>query len=266
MKKILFATLSLVFAAFLFSACDDTFDDLMTGNVKTGGMLYPTTGVPYKLGATPSFDITLNIPKGPAIESIEIYKKYTGKAEVLDQTISIGGANATAVVTKTVTLTYAQLIAGLTGMPADESTLVIGDAWTLRYESVMADDGRNVRVATPTIVTVANQYAGYYQCVGIFYHPTAGERPINEEKYMTPIDASSCWANAGDLGGDPYFVKITVNADNSVTCSTYEDYIEMSNVAGEASTWDPVTGVFTLNYQYIGSTGARVMREVWTPK
>jgi hypothetical protein len=116
-------------------------------------MVNPTSSVPYKLGSTPSFDVTLDIPKGPAIDAIEIYRTFTDKAEVLDQTIDVGGANATEVVSKTLSYTYAQLSAGL-GLPADESELAIGDAWILRYVSVM-DDGRKVDVASKTTVAVA---------------------------------------------------------------------------------------------------------------
>lgn len=265
MKKIIFSVLSLVFTLFVLVSCDDTFDDLMTANVNTGGMLDPTGGVPYKLGGTPSFNVEIEVPKGPGIDAIEIYRTYTGKTvSVLDQTIDVGSANETDALTKTVSYTYAQLIAGL-GMPDDESELAIGDAWTLSYKSVMPD-GRKVDVSSKTTVTVANKYAGYYQCVGVFSHPVAGDRPINEEKFLTPIDANSCWGPAGDLGGSGYFVRITVNpVDNTVVCSTW-DAIEMINVPGEPNYFDPATGVFHLAYFYVGSGGNRVMRETWTPK
>ena len=265
MKKLIFSALSLLFTVFVFVSCDDTFDDLMTADVKTGGMLAPSEGIPYKLGGTPSFDVTINVPKGPGINAIEIYRTYTDKSvTVLDQTVDVGSANKTGAVSKKVNFTYAKLIAGLS-MPADESVLKIGDAWTLSYKSVM-EDGRKVDVATKTKITVANKFAGYYQCVGVFSHPTAGDRPINEEKYLTPIDANSCWGPAGDLGGSGYFVRITVNpADNTVICSKWDLY-EMINVPGEPNYWDPATGVFHLAYFYVGGTGNRVMRETWTPK
>jgi len=275
MKRIIFSTLGLLIGIFILVSCDQTYTDLMTSDVKTGGMLSPTGGVPYKLGGTPSFDVTIDVPKGPGIEAIEVYRSYTEldedgeiasvKPAVLDQTIDIGSANETGPISKTVSYNYAKLTAGL-GMPADENVLAIGDYWTISYKSVMADDGRKVDVASKTTVTVANKYAGYYQCVGVFSHPTAGDRPVNEEKFLTPIDANSCWGPAGDLGGSGYFVKITVNpADNTVTCSTWKD-IEMNNVAGEPNYWDPATGVFHLAYYYVGSGGNRVMRETWTPK
>ncbi|MBK7712750.1 MAG: DUF4361 domain-containing protein [Bacteroidales bacterium] len=263
MKKLIFSALSLVLAVMTFTSCDNTPIDLITADVKTGGILNPTPSIPYKLGGTPSFDIEISIPKGPGIASIDVYKKYTGKSEVKDQTVSVGSINKTEDASVTVTYDYAQLISGL-DMPADELTLTIGDAWTLRYVSVM-EDGREVSVGKKSTVTVANKYAGYYQCVGVFTHPVNGPRPINEKKFLTPIDANSCWGNAGDLGASGYFVRLTVDpATNLVVCSTWDNY-EMFNQPGNENSYDPATGEFTLSYFYVGATGNRLMDEVWTP-
>ena len=263
MKKLIFSALSLILAVLTFTSCDKTPVDLMTGDVKTGGILSPTSAIPYKLGGTPSFDVTISIPKGPGIASIDVYKKYTGKTEILDQSVNVGSANATENASVKITYDYAQLTSGL-DMPADETVLAIGDAWTLRYVSVM-EDGREVSVSKKTTITVANKYAGYYQCVGVFSHPTAGDRPINEKKFLTPIDANSSWGNAGDLGASGYFVKLTVDpVTNQVTCGTWQD-IEMANYPGEENYYDPATGEFHVSYFYVGGTGNRIMREVWTP-
>jgi hypothetical protein len=264
MKKLIFSALSLILVVTSFTSCDTTPADLMTADVNTGGMVNPTPSIPYKLGGTPSFNINIDIPKGPGVVSIEIYKQYTGTQEVMDQTVSVGSINETEDASVSVSYTYVQLSAGL-GMPEDELVLVIGDAWTLRYVSVM-EDGRKVDNSNMSTITVANKYAGYYQCEGIFTHPVNGPRPINEKKFLTPVDANSCWGNAGDLGAAGYFVKITIDpVTNQVTCSTWDDGIEMSNQPGKENTYDPVTGVFHLSYFYVGGTGNRLIDEVWTP-
>lgn len=264
MKKLIFSALSIIFAVLAFTSCELNPKDLMTDGVDTGGILIPTPSVPYKLGGTPSFDIGINIPKGPGVASIEVYKKYTGKSEVLDQTLSTGSPNLTEDADVNLTYTYSQLSAGL-DMPADELVLTIGDAWTLRYVSIM-EDGRKVDVSKKSTITVANKYAGYYQCEGIFTHPVNGPRPINEKKFLTPIDANSCWGNAGDLGAAGYFVKLTVDpATNLVTCSTWDDGIEMANQPGKDNYFDPATGEYHVSYFYVGGTGNRLMDEVWTP-
>ena len=266
MKKFLYSGLSLVFAILLLTSCEKNYTDLMTAEAKTGGILVPTKSFPYKLGGTKDFNVELLIPKGPGIVSVEVYRKYTGIAtEVLDQTVAVGSANKTDDKTIQVSLNYAKLIAGL-GMPTDESVLKIGDGWTLRYVSVM-EDNRKVDVGPKTTITVANKYAGYYQCVGVFSHPTAGDRPINEKKFLTPISANACWGNAGDLGASNYFVKITVDpATNKVICAAGPNSAaSMANMPGEDNSFNPATGVFHLSYFYVGASGNRIMRETWTP-
>jgi hypothetical protein len=264
MKKIIFSALSLVLLVMFSTSCDKTYTDLMTANVKTGGILTPTKSIPYKLGGTPSFNISLNIPKGPGIESVDVYRSYTGKSEVFDQTVSVGSANASADVVVPVTYTYSKLATGL-GLPDNEGLLAIGDAWTLRFVSNMAD-GRKVGVSSKSTITVANKYAGFYQCVGTFTHPVNGPRAVNEKKFLTPVSAYACWGNAGDLGGSGYFVKLAVDpVTNLVTCSTYAAPADMANYPGEPNYYDPADGTFHLSYFYVGATGNRVMREVWTP-
>src|SRR5665647_2036636 len=118
MKRIIYSGLSLIFAVLMLTSCDKKNTDLMTGDVKTGGILTPTASFPYKLGGTTDFDITLTVPKGPGIVSIEIYRTYTGKTvEVLDQTVAFASANATEGKTVNVSYNYAKLSDGLS-MPA----------------------------------------------------------------------------------------------------------------------------------------------------
>ena len=138
-------------------------------------------------------------------------------------TVDIASANLTAEFVKKFSITYADLIKGLTldgaPLPTDESLLPIGDKWELSYEAIM-DDGRRVVNNAKTTIAVANKYAGYYQSVGVFTHPVAGPRPINEKKFFTPLSAYTCQINAGDLGGSGYKVNITVDpATNDVSFS-----------------------------------------------
>ena len=52
-------------------------EDLMTADAKTGGLVNPlTSNVPYKLGATPSFDVDLSVVKGPGIVNVEVLKSF----------------------------------------------------------------------------------------------------------------------------------------------------------------------------------------------
>jgi hypothetical protein len=257
----------------LFTACNKS-EDLVTADVKTGGIVSPTSSVPYKLGNTPSIDLQVVIPQGPGITTIEVYNVYTAtadgskSAEVLMTTIDVASANATAEVTKEFTIAYADLrkdiVINGNPLPADESLLPIGDSWTLIYRSVMAD-GRSVLNNSKTKIAVANLYAGSYHCVGVFTHPTAGPRPIDEEKFLTPISAYTCNIPAGDLGGSGYAVDITVDpVTNDVSFSNGVP-VEILGSTTQRSYYDPATGHFFLHYFYIGGTGARVIDEEYTP-
>ena len=257
----------------LFSACNKS-EDLVTDDAKTGGLVVPTSSIPYKLGATPTVNITVTIPMGPGIASVEVYNKFISLAngnaseQVLMSTIDVASANVTEEVAKSLAITYNDLkkdiVIGGQPLPSDETLLPIGDYWELSYTSVMADGRKVVNNATTTIA-VANIYAGFYQCVGVFHHPTAGDRPINEEKFLTPVSAYSCTLPAGDLGASGYSVMITVDpATNDVSFSNGVP-TDMFAQTDKRSYYDPATGKFFLYYFYVGGTGNRVIDEEYTP-
>ena len=263
----------LIGSIFFLPSCIET-DDLMTSNVSVGGLVTPVTkNVPYKLGATPSFDVSVLVPVGPAIQKVEMYKTFTdiaGKKSntALLGTLDVNSANTSKDFTGKVTLKYADLIKDLTiggkAMPANEGLLNIGEAWTITFTSVMANDQRKVNNGATTNIGVANAYAGDYQCVGVFTHPTAGPRPINEKKFLKPLTAYSCNIPVGDLGGSGYFVDIVV--DPVTNTVTYKNGTPAEIIASaERSYYEPSTGKFYLHYYYVGGTGNRVIDEVYTP-
>jgi hypothetical protein len=265
----------LVFTAlgFLFTACNKS-EDLVTSDAKTGGLVIPTSSIPYKLGATPTVSIDVTIPLGPGIASIEVYNTYTSNVTgsvsnaVLMSTIDVASANVTEQVVKSFTINYNDLKKDIVidgaGLPSDETLLPIGDYWTLSYTSVMTD-GRKVVNNASTGISVANIYAGFYQCVGVFHHPTAGDRPINEEKFLTPLSAYSCSIPAGDLGASGYSVTITVDPSTNDVSFSGGVPTDMFGQADKRSYYDPANGHFYLYYYYVGGTGNRVIDEEYTP-
>jgi hypothetical protein len=272
MKKLIYSVLSLIFMVLVLTSCEQNYTDLMTAEAKTGGILAPTKAFPYKLGGTKNFDITLDIPKGPGIVSVEIYKKYTGKAEVLDQTVSVGSANATADKSIKVSYNYAKLIAGL-NMPADESVLKIGDAWTLRYVSVM-EDGRKVDVGPKTLISVANFFAGSYELLMKYFHPTAGgvypttpyggDRKSNVN--LVPISAYECTDYFGVWTDNIVTIRITPDYKVSITFNRSDAVSGDPNNAANVNSYDPATGIIKLFYYYPGAGGNRIFWAVYTPK
>ncbi len=273
--KLNIAALAILLSIFIISSCNKE-EDLLTANARTGGLIVPTSGIPYKLGATPTVNVSVFIPQGPAISKIEVYNTYTGKVggevkssnKALMTTFDINGENATKDVTKTFSVKYADLIKGITFngqvLPSNEGLLPIGDYWTFNYTSILADNNVSVNNAK-TKISVANQYAGNYQCVGVFHHPTAGDRPINEEKFLTPVSAYSCTIPAGDLGSSGYAVDITVDPVTNEVSFSNGVPTAMYKQTDKKSYFDPATGKFYLYYFYVGSTGNRVIDEEYTP-
>ncbi len=257
-----------------FTACTQS-EDIMTSNVVVGGLVTPiTVNVPYKLNATPSFDINIRVPKGPAIDKVELYKVFKNKAgkssnSALLTTLNVNKGNVADDFTGKVTLNYTSLTSGLTingtALPANESLLNIGEYWTINYVAVMSDDQRKVINASTTNIGVANKYAGTYQCVGVFTHPVAGPRPINEEKFLKPLTANSCNIPVGDLGSSGYFVDIVI--DQATNTVTFANGVPVDILPSDKrSYYEPATGKFYLYYYYVGGTGNRVIEEVYTPK
>ena len=251
--------------------------DLVTADAKTGGLVDPLTrNVPYKLGATPNIEVDLVIPMGPGISTIEVYNQFRtvdGKASntVLLRSVVVSNANANTEAESSFTITYEDLISGLTidgaALPDDELDLDIGDSWSLTYLSVLSGDNRQVWNNAKTSIGVANQYAGNYQVTGVFNHPTAGPRNINERKFLSPIDGVTCLTYAGDLSGfgTDYEIYIIVNPDNSVTVTGSPNTVtDIIMTAGQPNVYDPATGKFTLNYYY-NAAAPRVISEVYTP-
>lgn len=273
-KYFKYLAVALVGSFFFLSSCLEN-DDLMTSNVGVGGLVTPVSkNIPYKLGATPSLDVSVLVPVGPAIEKVEMYKTFTnidGKNSntALLGTLDVNGSNATADFTGKVTLNYAALIKDLTvagnALPANEGLLNIGEAWTITFVSIMSDDQRKVNNAATTSVGVANQYAGDYQVVGTFSHPTAGVRPINEKKFLKPLTAYSCNIPVGDLGGAGYFVDIVIDPVTNTVTYTNGVPVPVIATADKRSYFEPSTGKFYLYYFYVGGSGNRIIEEVYTP-
>lgn len=106
---------------------------------------------------------------------------------------------------------------------------------------------------------VKNKYHGLYHASGIFIHPTAGQRDIDEDKELVTVESNSVQANLGDLGGAGYQMILTVNGDNTVSIAKFG---ATPNIDYQGpNTYDPATKTFTLNYSYNGAGGPRIIRE-----
>lgn len=220
MKKLIFSALSLILIMMFSTSCDTTYTDLMTANVKTGGLVVPAKSIAYLLGATPEVSVALIVPKGPGIVSIEVYNEYLRRADtimsnkVLIKTIDVASSNASGDADKAYTITYADLKNGLTvegaTLPSDENLLPIGDTWTLTYLSVM-EDGRKVDNSNTTKIDVSNRWAASYLLSGFVlraadavlsgsYHNIPWKLATNSAKSVIYFK-THLWADGNPVGG-----------------------------------------------------------------
>jgi len=220
MKKIIFSVLSLILTVVIFTSCDKKYTDLMTADAKTGGIVVPAGSIAYLLGATPSLNVSLTVPKGPGITSIEVYNQYLRRADtvnsnsVLMKTIDVSSANTSADDVADFSISYADLtkdiLVGGAALPADENLLPIGDTWQLTYISVMAD-GRRVQNSSITGIDVSNRWAASYLLSGYVLRegdPVLSGYYRNIPWKLATVGAKSVvyfkthlWADGGTIGG-----------------------------------------------------------------
>ncbi len=263
MKNILNKTYILLFAmiALALNSCVEP-DDLITSDAKAGGLVDVLSGnIPFKAGTNPTLEISLEIPVGPGIQSIEVSKSFTtvdGKSSnaVVLSNIDISNANEQAIVEKSFTVDYSSLIADLVlegnPLPPTDAGLSIGDTWTFVYTSIMAD-GRRVANNGVTNIGIANPYAGKYHRVGHLLHPSAGDLYYDETGLeLNTVDASTVKTLCGYWENPAYILTVKVNADNSVTVGGDVGGSEITGIPGKVNAYDPATKTFTLNYTYNG--------------
>lgn len=138
--------------------------------------------------------------------------------------------------------------------------LAITDANGLKHSV-----GQDTIVAT---VGIKNKYDGDYSATGSisFPAPTAGRTWDARDKTLTTVNATTSETEAGDLGGNGFFMYLKVNADNTVTVTPSPDSANQTIQNNGPCSYDPATGKFTLNYKYVGGTGDRAISETITLK
>jgi len=143
----------------------------------------------------------------------------------------------------------------------------VGQNWVLAFQLTAVSDPKytisNLDKGFVKI-NIKNKYDKEYDCVGVFTHPTAGARPINEQKRLVTVGANSNTTTVGDLGAD-YTVVITIDpVTNDVTFSNSSPVAILPS-STQRSYYEPSTGKFYLHYYYVGASGNRVIDETYTP-
>lgn len=109
---------------------------------------------------------------------------------------------------------------------------------------------------------VKNKYHGTYHATGVFTHPTAGPRDIDEEKELTTEEPNSVLAPLGDLGSAGYQMLLIINPDNTVTIRPRGVTPNIDQKWGP-NFYDPATQSFHLHYSY-NAAAPRIIKEVIT--
>jgi len=148
----------------------------------------------------------------------------------------------------------------------DKSKLDFSKSYAFAFE--LKDAGTSkISAEQNTIVVnpiVKNQYHGVYHAAGVFHHPVAGDRPIDEDKSLVTAGLTSVRAPLGDLGGAGYYMILNVNADNTVTISPSGATPNIDQHWG-ANYYDPVAKAFHLHYSY-NTAAPRIVEETITLK
>lgn len=112
-------------------------------------------------------------------------------------------------------------------------------------------------------VAIKNKYHGTYHAIGVFHHPTNGDRAIDEDKSLLTAGANSVRTTLGDVGGLGYQMILTVNpANNAVTITPAGATPNVDQHWGP-NYYDPATKSFHLHYSY-NVAAPRIIEETIT--
>lgn len=185
MKKI--KLLSIAFLLFAgFTACEED-SDVFTGDENVGGLVQVNSAlVGYVVGNgdDAEYPASFTVNQGAVrTTSVEIYKSFTDidgnkSNEVLLKTVDVASAAHRQVISYSVT--FNELTSGLSingsPMTTDDTTLNIGDYWTLRYVTRTATGAIHSNVST-TKVSVGTRFAGNYKVLEAEYYRIGVPRP-----------------------------------------------------------------------------------------
>jgi len=183
MKKIKIIIICLLaVSTTLFNSCTDAIDDLVTGDVVTGGLLdVQSPLLTYVIGEQDGYNINVKVLQGAVkTNQIKVFKSFTNSVgetsnSTLLKTVDISDQSTSIL---SFTVGFSELIEGLTlnGSPisSNDTEYAIGDFWELSYVSSTSEGNESVNRQT-TKVAVSGKYAGVYTVVESAYvHPTAG--------------------------------------------------------------------------------------------
>lgn len=180
--KYLFKNIYYLFALSIVAFSCNESEDLVTADAKEGGLMAVTnSSLNYVVGNTGPYtmEFFVNQNEDVSIESLTVYKSFVGQEILKDQNDedSVVTYTSNEILDKEVAITetgnhymdlsytFDELIAGLdvsgTTLPTSDGDYIIGDKWTLTFESTLSN-GETVTQGFSVNITVSTRFAGVY--------------------------------------------------------------------------------------------------------
>lgn len=172
-KYIFIAMFSLAIA----TSCTEDDNDELTGGATEGGLIdLNNSAVGYVVGNDGTYTVSGEVYQGEnKTVGIDVYKSFTNSAteetseEVLFESFTFSDIQQGTSSDFSFSFKYEDLIEGISGLPANDADLNIGDSWTLKFVSVL-EDGTEVINSATSKVSVGTRFAGTYEVVEHVYY------------------------------------------------------------------------------------------------
>ncbi len=256
--KNIYKFLSLLIAFSAFISCEENSDTL-TGNEVVGGLIdvkSPLVAYVLNNGNTFEYEANFSVFQGEVkTTQVDVFKSFTNKAgkssnEVLLKTITVPSAPQKQDIK--FTATYNELIAGLildgTPLPTSDSTLKIGEFWTLKYVS-KTSEGKTHENAQKTKVGIGTRFAGKYKVIASTYWRIGvltTSNWVGAERIVESVDATTYrfvgFAGPFAAATNTHYFTID-NSDNVKTPSIYSGSAQLLNGFGIINCFESPTDI-----------------------
>ena len=230
MKKYSIYILLFAFAAF-FTSCEEDFvvydnitemrnDPLMDLTVNTSVVSFVAGKADYTI------EFLVRTPNSDAVKSIDVLKTYTdaGTGVTADPVLLKNypvtqGANTTLI---TDVITYADLKAGIPGLPDAETDIPVGSSWVLTFVPIDGSGGEAFSTSAKINVSVLSPFAGIYRVIESDYYRIGAQSGAADwsgtDIFIGSVDANTFshndWWGPFDAAG---FFVFDLNDDNTIT-------------------------------------------------
>ena len=175
MKNLIYSKIFLL-CIFLIVSCEPNYQDLVTENAATGGLVNVNTpSLNYIIGNDATYTVSLQVLQGEVkTTSVNVWKSFTSSEGETSNQALLKEVNVTSDVTSALefTVDLEELRSGLSidgvDLPADDGLYSIGDSWTLTFQTVTSEG--NVHLNRSTVkISVATRLAGMYEVIASSY-------------------------------------------------------------------------------------------------